>query len=432
MNVFYKVIIMVFLMFFTAAVSTAVLCREMLCQANTGLNFYISALAAAVAAVLAGVLSRKYLKGKNKTYLNIAVSFTAIAAAFAAMGGLFFIRYFRAIFSIPAAATVPAWADLIMPLAAWIPFGALLAACLAACVKLSENENAKQPLFTGFIALLGAVSGLLIYRLFLWKYYSNLNVLYVSGMASLAAIYILFRDKTMEGRYTMLGVIGALIFYLAFNVGGFKDRADVASNRANYRGYEIIAEKEYPTVKFVMAKKDGEYFVFENGSLTYTMHDKKYAEMAKLAQGANILIINGGPAGLIGELAKTPSVKEIISVEADPYTSFILGKISGNSLKTGKKIYFRSGNAAEDMQGGGQGMRIETVFVNPRKASGGLYSKKFFLKLKENLLVPGGRVVVSAPADEADAVKKIMAEVFGNAGDAGGFIIAQSDALKGQ
>jgi hypothetical protein len=319
---------------------------------------------------------------------------------------------------------LPAPAEVILPLIVFVPGAALFYLGINAGTKLITAENAGKPGFIKGMAAAGAAAGGIIYLVFLWRYYTNIDVLYALGILVLAATYLLFRDKTLEGRWTMLAVITAVIIYLAFSIGGFKEKADRASSRAVYGAYYIVAEKEFPTVKFVMAKKGTELYVFENGTLTYIMPDEKYAEMAKLSRGKNIIIINGGAAGLVEKLEKINKTALIISYESDPYTSYILENLFKSSAGAGSKTVFKSGDITKDADLKKNNFLAGTLFINPRFTGLKPYSKKNLENLKNCCVAAGGRLVISAAEGEKAGVEETVKEVFGNAGEEKGFITA--------
>ena len=424
MNLFYKVLIMAFLGGAGAGISLLVLAREISCLAMFNLNLYISTAAAyAAGALVSSTFKRPFLKFRAPA-LNMIMGFSAIAGVFISMTALFFIRYYKPILGIQPEAELPALAQVILALVIFIPGSCLYYLGLNAGVKLVTNEKAGEPGFIKAVAAAGTALSGIIYLLLLWRYYTNIDVLYALGIMVLAATYLLFRDKTIEGRWTMLAVITAVIIYLAFNIGGFKEKADRASSRADFGAYYIVAEKEFPTVKFVMAKKGSELYVFENGSLTYMIPDAKYAEMAKFSHGGNIIIINGGAAGLVEALADNKEIKSIVSYEADPYTSYILEELYKNGRKTASKAGFKSGDILKDQDLKAKGFLADTIFINPRRTGPDACAKKNLEAIKNSFMAEGGWLVISADEAGKAGVEETVKQVFGAVTEEKGFILA--------
>lgn len=423
MNLYYKILIMMFLIGAGAGASLLILGREIACQITLGTNVYISIAAAYAAGAGLAVLSKIRLKKSTAPVLNMVISFSAIAGVFAMLGALMFVRYYKVFLGITPEQAVPPLYAVILPVIIYLPGAVFVSVGLVAAETLASLDKAAKPQFTGAAAAAGFLSGMLLHVLFLWRYYVNIDVLYALGILVLAATYVLFRDKTMEGRWTMLAVITAFIIYLAFNIGGFKEKADRASNRAMYKAYFIVAEKEFPTLKFVMAKKGGELMVFENGFLTYKMPDAKYADMAGLATGKNIIIINGGAAGLIEAVGKTVKAPGIISYEADPYTAYILENLFKNEHAQSPAV-FKSGDILKDEEQKKNRYLADTLFINPRPAGPKPYLEKRLEGLKNCCLAQSGKVVISALPKDAETVKGAVKKVFKNMTEEKGFITA--------
>jgi hypothetical protein len=420
MNIYFKVLIMMFLAGSGAAVSLLVLGREIACQLVLNANTYISMAAACAAGAAVVFISKAKISKLALPELNMIISFSAITGVFVSLATLFFIRYYKVFLGIEPGQHVMPAASIALLVIAYLPGAVLFFTSLTAAETIVIKEKTENRGLIVVVAAAAVVTGSLVYLLFLWRYYTNIDVLYAMGMLVLAATYVLFRDKTMEGRWTMLAVITAVILYIGFNIGGFKEKADRISSTAAYKGYEILAEKEYPTIKFVMAKKAGIIYVFENGLLTYNIPDAKYTEMAKLARGKNIIIINGGAAGLIAALGEGMN---IISYEYDPYTSYIMEKLYGANVLPRSSVLFKSGGPAGDF-------KADTVFINPREAGPLPYTADRLEILKKKTMAPGALLVISAPMEDKKRLKDELEDIFGFSEESRGFITAENQAIK--
>jgi hypothetical protein len=421
MNLYYKILMMAFLAGATGAVSGLVLAREMFCLGRADEATY----AAIAVSVAGGAIISSFFKklfGKSPaSAMNMVISFSAIAGAFVSMAGLFFIRYFKVM--IHTGPAHPLALYLLAPII-YLPWSALFYLQANAGRSLASNEKSGNPGFVLLVFAAGIMSGAVIHFLFLWRYFTNIDILYMSGILVLAATYIFFRDKTMEGRYTMLAVIVSVTIYLAFSMTGLKEKADRASSRAVYEYAKglVVAEKEFPTEKFVMEKLD-ELCVYENGALTYVIGDEKYVEMAKLARGKNLIIINGGAAGLVEALEKNKASYSIISYEADPYASYILESLFKSGAGAKSRAVFKAGDIAKDEDLVKSGFRADTVFINARHTGRDPYSKANLQALKESFMAPGGKLVADDGGEKA-RVEAAIKGVFGNSAVENGFITA--------
>ncbi len=252
----------------------------------------------------------------------------------------------------------------------------------------------------------GVIMAAFFYSVFLEAKYQNIDVIYTLGILELAMVYLLFRGKTMEARFTMLAVIVAAIIYFGFNVGGFKEKVDTASKRASFSGFTIIADREYATIRFTMAKKDDAYYIFENGLVSYKIPDEKYAKLAYMYEGGKILVINGGLAGMVEELTKLKAIKEIVSVETDPFTAFIMEKTFKPSEVKGVDVKYLSIGGFEPA-----GKDFTTVFLNYRELSSGSYDAKYFAKIKA-MLKTGGMLVISHPEGRGTGIAAALKSDF--------------------
>lgn len=423
MNLYYKILVMMFLNGAAAGVSLLVLGREISCQAFAGVNFYVSIAAAWAAGALAASVLKSRLKKAEAPGLNITISFSAMAALFFSLGSIFLIRYYRVLLGAGPDLPLQPAAVILLPVIVFLPLAAVSFTSLAAAGALAAGNKEAKPGLIAAMTAAGAAAGAVMYLLFLRRYYTNVDVLYATGILVLAATYMLFRGKTLEARWTMLAVIGAAILYLGFNVGGFKEKADRASSRAVYKGFSILAEKEYPTIKFVMAKKDGIIYVYENGSLTYKIPDEKYAVMAELARDGKAIIVNGGAAGLIEALKNRKDIREIDAYEHDGYTSYIMEKLMDQNILKGKKVKFLAGAGPGGIVPAMESLLASTVFINPRPAGPAPYSEKN-LRLLEKNMAAGAKLVINAPESEKEAVIKAVRAVFGGSAEEKGFITA--------
>ncbi len=427
MNIYYKVMLMLFLNGLAAGIGLIALAREFFCQSP--LSVMNAALLAAVysaSGLAAGALSGNFTK-KGASHLNTALSFSSVLLAFAYPLALFAVRYSRPFFSVPAEAWLPLYAAAITAAVAFMPAGFLYFTALKSGESLAETGGHEKGGLIKFSGVIGAAAGLAIYAFFLWRRFTAMDIIYSMGIMCLAGIYVLFRDKTPEGRAAMLAVIISFIIYLGFNVGGLKETADRHSSKAVYGGHEIIVEKEFPTVKFVLAKKDGKYLVYENAFLTSVINDPVFGDAAKLAKPGTVLVINGGIAGMAAELLKNPAITGITCVEEDRFSSHVLMKVFGEGLKGAKKVAFPETGLKRFLASNRES--YDTVFINYRPATAGLFSAATLKLISDRAAASGARIVINAGAEKEKAFKAAL-KSFGNAAEASGLIVSEKQAAK--
>ena len=400
MNIFYKITILLFASGATAGLAQIVLTREMMNQAFLTNNLMAFMALSWIAGVVMALQTVKNMAaGKNpEKNINFIAALAPVINAFFITAALVLVRYFKPLLKLAPETAAPDWASMMLSGAVFIPVSFLVFSAV-----FSLMEALKKSKVTGFmLASFGSVAaGVAVaaafYALWAVKHYANLDIVYTMGIFNLAIAYLFFRDKTIEGRWLMIIIIISLIVYLGFNMAGVKQKVDQASSRALYRGYTVIAQKEFPTVNFCMAKKGDEYRIYENGTLAYKIPDGQYAMIARMAKGPKVLVINGGLAGLTDELSKNASVKEMVCLEADPYMAVVLEKVYKNYIQTKIKTEYISSpdtwTIADTVKDKGL---FNTIIVNPRLKGfreGRYYFSPKFKSAMESLLDKEGQII---------------------------------------
>src|ERR1035437_232157 len=400
MNIFYKIMILLFASGATAALAQMVLLREIANQVFlTADIIFFTAISWIAGAVMAFQALKKQAKGKSpEKNLNFTAAIMPVINAFYITGAVILVRYFKPVLKLGPETPAPGWAAQVMCIAVFVPIAFMAFASIFTLMEaLKKSKAPKFMPVTAASVLAGIAAAYVIYVFWAVKYYTNLDVVYTLGIFNLAIVYLFFRDKTMEGRWIMLTTIGALIIYIGFNIAGVKQKVDETSSRALYAGYTIIAQKEFPTVNFCMAKKGEEYRVFENGTTAYKIPDPQYPMIARLAKGPRVLVINGGVAGMANALSKNNTVKEMVCVEADPYIAVVLEKAYRNGIQTGKRIDYVS---AHDTRGIAEAIkdkgRFNSIIIYPRlpgSSEGRYYFSPEFKALLDNMLEKDGQMI---------------------------------------
>lgn len=400
MNIFYKITILLFASGITAALAQVVLAREIANQIflTSNLIFFI-ALSWIAGAVLAFQSVKNKAAAKNpERELNFTAAILPVINAFYITGSVILIRYFKTALKLGPENNAPDWAAMILCGVIFIPIAFMIFSSVFALMEALRKGKALQFIFASVAAVLaGIAAGAVFYALWAVKHYINLDVVYTLGIFNLAVAYLFFRDRTMEGRWLMLSIIGALIIYLGFNMAGLKQKVDDASSRALYSGYTIIAQKEFATVNFCMTKKDEDYSIFENGTLAYKMPDPKYPMIAKMAKGPRVLVINGGLTGLIDVLSKNNSVSEMVCVEADPYIAVVLEKTYKNYIHSKDKIEYISAQGTSGIADAVKNKgKFNTIIINPRlqgHMEGKYYFSPGFKAAMDKMLDKDGQII---------------------------------------
>lgn len=428
MNIFYRIFIMAFINGATAVLYTIIFNREISCQTDPAFSqikwVIISFFAGALAAVY--LLRGTILKKNGGSRLNLVAALSPVAVAFFVPAMIFLIRMIRPELSLSAGMAGPVWLGPALCFVSYLPAAALSTAGFMPLAELPGQLKSRQALYFLYISeIAGAITAAAVFYAFLAGKYSNVDVVYVAGIVSLIVVYFFFRSKDMQGRYIMLTVIVALIIYMAFNVAGFKERVDAFTSKEAFNGYEVIADREFSTMKFTLAKKDGVYYVFENGSLVYTIPDTDYRKLALYAAGPDVLVINGVYTGLVDELSTIKSVTDITAVEDDPYTAYILDKLFKPVISGDKKVTYISGDGALDPSILSTGRIFDTVILSCARVKPGKYGRKYLEKIRDNFLKPGGELVINISHSNADEIFVAVKGLFKAISMSQGVIIAK-------
>jgi hypothetical protein len=427
MNFFYGVVIMIFMNGATAALSQIILMREISYQVNMDIRVYSYIAAAWLLAVLIYRLfvSEKYMRKAKDSSVALIFGMSPVANAFLIPVFLYLSRYLRPILRLAPGTDTPLWGAAILCLVVFTPVAFMFISGFMAGIETMKRKKAgSKATSLYFFELTGIILAACAYYVFFRQHYAGIDIIYTLGLVNLTVVYIFFRGKSLEARYTMLAVIAAAIVYIAFNIAGVKDNVEKLSNGAAYSGYEIIADREYATVRFTMAKKDGVYYVFEDGKLSYRVDDPEYAKAASAAKGPKVLVINGGLSGMITALAMNKSVRDIVSVETDPYTGFLLQNILKPEIPSGVKVENITGDITGNPAYTATGVSFDSIILTCRPAGIRGYTAEYFTKIKK-MLAPGGVLIVRPYGSMDVKISGAVKGAFGSADEAEGIIAAR-------
>ncbi len=410
MNIFYKIIIIIFLNGLAALLSQVVFYREIISQvyANELILGAILAIWLFAGAFGGSFIFSGFFRKKNLSFLKIALAIMPVISAFLIPAVVILIRYIKLLLGIQPEMLLNIWSAILIIIATASPAGMILTLTFSTAGEILRRENIKkQAKFMYIIEALGAMIAGIIFTLFLSERWGNFQVIYWLGVLDIVSIYILFKEKGNEGRIIIPVVVIGLLFYLGFIVAGFMEKTDIASLNAGFAKYEVIYNKEYPTTKLTICKRNNVYYVFENGMITYMVPDVKYSEITGWAclthdKNSSVLNVNAGFAGMLSELSRYKSVEQITNIEADEYAGEAMQTQFESGIKTGKKIknifgdpvYFLKLNPPE---------KYDTIILNLSLPStiysNRYYTSEFFNGLNSRL-GKGGEVIFYMAAAE--------------------------------
>ncbi len=346
MNIFYKILVLVFLGGFTAALAQASLFTEFI-AGFCGNELIVMTLAGAW--MLGGAFAGTYLYNtfyKNKDYKTIMLNlaFIPVVNAFVLPGLIVFVRYLKPIFGF-SVGTSPGLIDtalagmLVMPLP-----GVLMALVFSLAGDVLRREKSLPSIKVLFLAeAAGFMMAGMLYTLFMSGRWGNLEIIYRFGLVNIAAAYILFRDKNKEGKFVISILIFVLIGYLSIDMTGVLKKINEASLRAGYGTEKGLEIKELATCRFAVSGEKGIYKIYQNGENIYSLPDAANIadtrEAIKTSKNINsVLVINSAYSGILNELKKVKAVKTITVIEANAEFGEIVSSYAGGEENKGKNI----------------------------------------------------------------------------------------------
>ncbi|HVP58177.1 MAG TPA: hypothetical protein VMU02_08760, partial [bacterium] len=265
------------------------------------------------------------------------------------------------------------------------------------------------------------------------------------AVAAVAALVLVAGAAWMVGNWhghagvarRVLPVCGLLGLGLVLAAGG---RLDLATRGAQWRPLKVVATADSKYGSLVVTGSDSIFQFFETGTLTFTVPDLRYAEecahLPLLCHPAprSVLVLGGAGSGIVEEVLKHPSVKQVDFVELDPRVISIVkelaprGWLEGNA-HTAVRAY--SGDAREftarartayDVVIVGAGMPT-SLLINR------YYTREFFRSIRK-VLAPDGVVAVKLASPGA-SVSPEMAELVASVRNALGAVFPNTAMLPG-
>ncbi|GEM_PF-4953504 len=420
MNIFFKLIILVFLNGILAMLSQIVLFREILSQVYANelvLGFMLFAWL--ISGAFAGTyIYERFIKNLSFKKIFYLIIFLPLLSIIVVIILILFIRVIKAFLGMPAEVLINIWDAVIITLIVFFPVNFILTINFSFLMeflkKNSLNEHAS--LFYLFESL-GAIFIGIIYTFFLAGNTPNLILIYWIGVINLGIIYIIFYDKRQENNKIQLILTLILIIYLLPLITNFINRIDKKSLDFNFAKQTILFNKELRTAKITITKKNNIYNIYSNGIIQYSKPDEKNKELSGWAVSAGekikkILIINGGYTGLIEEFLKFNSIDKIYYIENDNEEAKILKKFFIDDIKSGKeKVEFYYGDAIYFLKNNKINERFDVIALNIG-FEGTLFSARYFskefLEILKDYLNEKGILFFSLNAGENYIDKKIL------------------------
>jgi spermidine synthase len=234
-----------------------------------------------------------------------------------------FIRATRIIWSLPAGELPSIGKMLLISVAVTGLFCPVSGALFGICWAIHQKKAKNQPLGIYLGEALGSAAGGLIFYFIFLPYGSVFTTLWITSGMLLFVSWLLFRpwwpvSKIRLGHWTWIAV--TLLLSVGMVAGS---RLDLTSRRWQW-GPSLAAVTDTAYHNIALLKKEDQVSVFANGLWLFSEPDQLSAEHGAhlaLLQHPNpqtVLLLGGGIAGLLEEILKQPSIRQVDYVEADP------------------------------------------------------------------------------------------------------------------
>lgn len=327
-------------------------------------------------------------------------------------------------FSVLVLYVVFAWVGVYTPAMTAVAFvvGLLIGAeipllmTLLQRIKRQEVGGAVADMFA--VDYLGALVGGLCFPLVLLPTFGQLKGVLVVGavnaIAGVAAVLWIFRRQTR--RFVQAGLLAGMAAVLTLLSGAYvlADDIEVTARQRLYRDPIVHAERT-PYQEIVLTRSldplglgsGSDLRLFLNGDLQFSSVDEyRYHEAlvhpALAGPRGRVLILGGGDGLALREVLRYPDVAQVTLVELDPAMTELassygpLTELNEHSLAD-PRVTVRNVDAFTWLRGARETFDAVVIdFPDPDStATAKLYSVEFYAML-ENVLAPGGRVVVQA------------------------------------
>jgi len=215
MNIFYKILILIFLNGFTAIVAQIILYKEILSQIYANeivLCFVLSSwlLSGAIAGI---IIFPKYFKEKSDKFLMLGYGLLPVISILISIFSLLAIRNIKALFNIPVEQVINIWDAVIITFLIYSPSAFFLTLSFSFAGEILKRKNGDIKLLY-IIEIIGSIVAGVLFTLFLAGKHSNLELLYWLGVITIIVVYVLYRDKNDYNKIINSIMVIVLILYL--------------------------------------------------------------------------------------------------------------------------------------------------------------------------------------------------------------------------
>ncbi len=233
------------------------------------------------------------------------------------------IRFIRQILSIAPGEVAGLYLIIIITFITLSPFCLISGFCYSGTCLISDknNKNDSTPVSkVYFWESVGSGIGGIITSLILIRYLDSSTIMILLFVINLLTAAIIL----VKGKYKKIIFILPPLFLIILSAVLITPLYKKSLTEAPWHGYTLVASYNSIHGNITVTRLGNQYNFFQNGVLLFSVPDKltdeesvHYAMLAnKLPE--KVLIIGGSPYGLIQEVLRHPSVKNITYVNLDP------------------------------------------------------------------------------------------------------------------
>ena len=211
------------------------------------------------------------------------------------------------------------------------PLGIVDGVLFALGCALYAHFSDKPALSLGKVYLyeaLGAGTGGVLYTLLFLPFFCSFEVALLLGIANLASGILLLSSRSKKGRkrsalagFLWTFLIADIIFLILSGARGLEK----SSLNRQWKGLQILESRWSPYGNVAVGRREDQLTFFSNGIPTCTVpipniafaEEMVHYPLLSLAAPKSVLVIGGGPGGVIAEVLKHP-VAEVHYTEIDP------------------------------------------------------------------------------------------------------------------
>ena len=278
-----------------------------------------------------------------------------------------------------------------------------LTMCLGAIFTALVRNNSVKGIKVYILETLGFAFGGLLFSLVFIHVAWPLEM--ACGLTFLYLSAYIFSTESRTGWVALALAIGILGAFTAGDLAHW----DGVSRGWQWRGYSLIAVEDSPYGSLALLKRGREESLFENGQHVFTTNDRMTSEdavhFALLTHPAprQVLLIGGGPSGVISEILKYPKV-HVDYIELDPAAVRMAARLpfAKVSWLRNQRVSVFSDDARRFIRREPSG-RYDVVIINLGDPvtlfTNRYYTKEFFSEVAQ-VVNPGGIVSVGVTASE--------------------------------